>query len=352
MKEIQNCASARRVIVIALIAFLFLLTVFCAPTLAAGDTGLVKTQLIFTKRFDINAFLRNPPVYDGIEAIEVNKNRPLFTSGEIAQPPIVSYSPLDELGRCGTAMGLLGPDTIPQEKRGMIGDVRPSGWHNVRYDDRIEDRYLYNRCHLIGYQLAGNNADPQNLITGTRYMNMSGMLPYENKVYSYITETQNHVLYRVRPVFVGDNLVASGVLMEAYSLEDQGQGLSFCVYVHNIQPGVVIDYRTGESKADDNWGEPDPAEDRSPEDRSPEGPKNELLLLPDIDESVSSSDRSIEELDSSTEPTYILNTGTKRFHYPSCPSVQETKEKNKKDFFGTREDAIGLGYIPCGRCNP
>ena len=347
MKENQISASLRRLFLIALIALLLLLTLFCAFTLTAGNTSVAKTQLVFTKRFDIDSFFRNPPIYDGIETIEVNKNCPLFTRGEIAQPPIVSYSPLDELGRCGTAMGLHGPDTIPQEKRGMIGDIRPSGWHNVRYDDRIEDRYLYNRCHLIGYQLAGNNSDPQNLITGTRYLNMSGMLPYENKVYSYIIETQNHVLYRVRPVFVGDNLVASGVLMEAYSLEDQGQGLSFCVYAHNIQPGVVIDYRTGESKADENWGESDPSDDRPEQE-----PKKELLLLPDFDESNTAPDRSVGESDYNTEATYILNTQTMRFHYPTCPSANETKEKNKQYFYGTREDAIDLGYIPCGRCKP
>ena len=232
---------------------LFLLVLGIIFTICGDKSEFFRSFFSHTNNFDIDAFLLDPPQFDGNAITEINGNTPLFTKEEIALKPGINYSSLDALGRCGPALGLLGPETIPQEKRGIIGDVRPSGWHTVRYDDRIEDRYLYNRCHLIGYQLAGDNADPQNLITGTRYLNMSGMLPYENLVFSYISRTGNHVLYRVRPIFVGENLLASGVLMEAYSIEDHGKDLSFCIYAHNVQPGVVIDYLTGESSADDQW---------------------------------------------------------------------------------------------------
>lgn len=156
------------------------------------------------------------------------------------------YSPLDALGRCGAASACVGVDLMPTEERGSIGQVKPSGWQTVKYDC-VDGKYLYNRCHLIGYQLAGENANKQNLITGTRYMNVEGMLPFENMVDSYVEETENHVLYRVTPVFEGENLVASGVQIEAFSVEDEGEGLCFNVYIYNVQPGVVIDYATGES---------------------------------------------------------------------------------------------------------
>lgn len=324
---------------------LFLLVLGIIFTICGDKSEFFRSFFSHTNNFDIDAFLLDPPQFDGNAITEINGNTPLFTKEEIALKPGINYSSLDALGRCGPALGLLGPETIPQEKRGIIGDVRPSGWHTVRYDDRIEDRYLYNRCHLIGYQLAGDNADPQNLITGTRYLNMSGMLPYENLVFSYISRTGNHVLYRVRPIFVGENLLASGVLMEAYSIEDHGKDLSFCIYAHNVQPGVVIDYLTGESSADDQWISSDqPKIDTNAE--------SELLMLEEVEALGEIQQRSIEDTETNSEITYILNTNTKRFHDPSCPSAQETKEKNKKNFYGSREEAIAEGYIPCGRCKP
>lgn len=177
----------------------------------------------------------------------VNGNVPYFDTSDYTTEPFETYSELDSLGRCGVAYANICQEIMPTEPRGEIGQVKPSGWHTVRYDDVVEGKYLYNRCHLIGYQLAGENANPKNLITGTRYLNTTGMLPYENLVADYVEETNNHVLYRVTPVFDGANLVASGVLMEAYSVEDSGAGVSFCVFVHNIQPGIVIDYATGDS---------------------------------------------------------------------------------------------------------
>ena len=249
------------------------------------------------------------PAYTGEPAIEINGNVPFFTDEELTEKAFETYSPLDRLGRCGTAYANLCPELMPTEKRGEIGMVKPAGWHTVRYDDLVDGKYLYNRCHLIGFQLAGENANEQNLITGTRYFNVEGMLPYEDEAADYVKKTENHVLYRVTPVYEGDDLVARGVLMEARSVEDDG--LSFCVYVYNVQPGVEIDYRTGESRRE---GE----------------------AAPEPEKAV----------------TYIINKNTKKFHLPDCPSVQETKPQNRESFTGTREELIARGYEPCGRCRP
>lgn len=187
------------------------------------------------------------PDYTGQAYVEVNDNLPFFTQEEWTVDSFENYSELDALGRCGVAYANVCPEIMPTEPRGSIGSVRPSGWHTARYDGVVDGNYLYNRCHLIGYQLAGENANERNLITGTRYLNTIGMLPFENAVDDYVDETGNHVLYRVTPVFEGENLIASGVLMEAWSVEDGGEGVCFCVYCFNVQPGIVIDYETGES---------------------------------------------------------------------------------------------------------
>lgn len=189
--------------------------------------------------------------YQDAPYIEINGNRPFFTQDEIVTNSYEFYSELDALGRCGTAIACVGVDLMPTEPRGTIGSVRPSGWHTVKYHDIIPDNYLYNRCHLIGYQLAGENANPLNLITGTRYLNREGMLPFEEQVSTYVKKTQNHVIYRVTPYYEGDNLVASGVFMEALSVEDEGKELAFCVYCYNVQPGIVIDYANGDSFIDE-----------------------------------------------------------------------------------------------------
>lgn len=177
----------------------------------------------------------------------VNNNVPFFAYSDLCTVSYEYYSPLDTLGRCGAAYASIGTDLMPTEERGSIGQIKPTGWHTVKYNV-VDGQYLYNRCHLIGFQLTGENANAQNLITGTRYLNIDGMLPFENMVADYITETKNHVLYRVTPIFDGYSLVASGVLMEAFSVEDNGEGICFNVFCHNVQPGVVIDYKTGESE--------------------------------------------------------------------------------------------------------
>lgn len=188
------------------------------------------------------------PEYSGEPYVEINGNVPGFPEEDWVEESFETYSELDDLGRCGTAYANVGTDLMPEEERGSIGQVKPTGWHTVKYDI-VDGKYLYNRCHLIGYQLSGENANERNLITGTRYLNVEGMLPFENMVADYVKETGRHVLYRVTPVFDGNNLVANGVQMEAFSVEDAGEGISYNVYVYNVQPGIEIDYATGESVA-------------------------------------------------------------------------------------------------------
>lgn len=187
------------------------------------------------------------PKFSGNAYVAVNGNMPFFMPEEITDESFEYYAELDSLGRCGTTMACIGIDIMPTEERGEIGSVKPTGWQSVKYDC-VDGKYLYNRCHLIGFQLAGENANKKNLITGTRYLNIEGMLPFENMVADYVQETKNHVLYRVTPIFDGDNLVAHGVLMEGYSVEDEGEGITFCVFAYNAQPGILIDYKTGASR--------------------------------------------------------------------------------------------------------
>lgn len=258
--------------------------------------------------------LASIPAFSGNPYTIINDNQPTFTQDEITTESYEYYSPLDARGRCGYTMACLGIDLMPTEDRGSIGQVKPSGWHTVKYDC-VDGKYLYNRCHLIGFQLSGENANEQNLITGTRYMNTEGMLPFENMVADYIKETENHVMYRVTPVFNGDNLVATGVIMEAYSVEDEGDGICFYVFCYNNQPGVVIDYATGLSALE--------------EDGLPTAPPS-----------------------SDVTSTYILNTNTKKFHLPSCSSVDDMSESNKQTYTGSRDELIEDGYSPCGVCKP
>ena len=190
--------------------------------------------------------IKDVPKYRGIPYVEINDNKPSFSEKD--KDRVEEYSKLDKLGRCGPAFANVGKELMPTSPRESIRDVRPSGWHTVKYDDIIEDRYLYNRCHLIAFMLAGENANERNLITGTRYFNVEGMLPFEIQVADYVKSTGNHVLYRVRPIFKGNDLVARGVQMEAQSVEDGGEGISFNVYCYNVQPGIRINYKDGSSQ--------------------------------------------------------------------------------------------------------
>ena len=193
--------------------------------------------------------IENLPEYSGSNYVVINGNEPEFAENDYTTRSYERYSPLDILGRAGVAIANIGKDLMPTKERESIGSVKPSGWHTVKYDI-VEGKYLYNRCHLIGYQLTAENANELNLITCTRQMNSVGMLEFENKVANYIKRTGNHVLYRVTPIYEGSNLVASGVQMEARSIEDNGTGIKFNVFVYNIQTGIIIDYKTGESRLD------------------------------------------------------------------------------------------------------
>lgn len=260
--------------------------------------------------------LEEIPEYSGDPYIEINQNQPDFSKDELVTDSYESYSRLDEFGRCGEVSACIGKDLMPTEERGKIGQIKPTGWHTVKYE-QVEGRYLYNRCHLIGYQLSGENANERNLITGTRYMNTEGMLSFENEVAEYVKDTGNHVMYRITPVFEEDNLVASGVQMEAESVEDAGEGVSYNVYVYNVQPGIEIDYATGES------AESEDSEKLSEADTETEG-----------------------------EDYYILNKNTRKFHAPDCTSVEDIKPQNKKEYSGDRDNLTAQGYEPCGRCKP
>ncbi len=196
--------------------------------------------------------LEEVPKYNGSDFVILNENKPFFEEKDYTTSSYEYYSELDSLGRCGFAIASIGVDLMPTEERESIGMIKPSGWHTIKYDI-VEGKYLYNRCHLIGYQLTGENANPNNLITCTKHTNTKGMLPFEEKVAEYIKKTHNHVLYRVTPIFEGENLIASGVEIEAYSVEDNGSGIEFHVFVYNVQKGIDIDYLTGNSKLANNF---------------------------------------------------------------------------------------------------
>ena len=227
----------------ALAVFLIYLSLIYKDDVNRYLTGVNNTSTIVTK----NSYnMGEIPEYDGSSYVVINNNVPFFNESELTTKSFESYSELDPLGRCGVAVANVGVDLMPTEKRGSIGMVKPTGWHTVKYDI-VDGKYLYNRCHLIGYQLTGENANEKNLITCTRYMNTVGMLKFENMVADYVKTTENHVLYRVTPIYNGDNLLASGVEMEALSVEDNGEGIKFNVYVYNIQEGITIDYSNGNS---------------------------------------------------------------------------------------------------------
>lgn len=330
----MNKLNIKRIIVVAVcvIAFLALLcridnifapliteqnsTTTCAEVdkLSTTEQTIPTTNASSNLPFDLSDI----PSYSGNPYCEVNNNQPFFQADELTTESFKQFSELDSLGRCGVAFACIGTNSLPTEERGEIGIIKPSGWHTVRYDDIIEDKYLYNRCHLIAFELSGENANPQNLITGTRYMNVKGMLPFENRVRNYVENTNQHVMYRITPVFEGNDLVATGVLMEGYSVEDDGGDICFNIFCYNVQPHIKINYADGTSDVD----------------------------------YISKSEESTVDLNDNQVTTYFLNINTKKFHYPDCDSVNDMKEKNRQEFTGTREEIIGMGYSPCGRCKP
>lgn len=280
-----------------------LLPVILAVNLIFSGCNLAKAD---------SADLAAIPEYTGSAYTVLNDNIPDFPEEDFTEESFETYSDMDSLGRCGVAYANIGEDLMPTTKRGSIGQVKPSGWHTVKYDS-VDGKYLYNRCHLIGYQLTAENANEKNLITGTRYLNTEGMLPFENMVADYIKETGNHVLYRVTPLFDGNNLVATGVQMEAESVEDKGDGILYNVFCYNIQPGITIAYKSGDSSENED--------------------------MPVQTEAASVSE-------------FVLNTSSKKFHKPSCSSISKIKQENKEVYKGSRDALISQGYDPCKKCNP
>lgn len=295
MKNNKTKAILSIILVVLLIAFYF-----CKDYLFAEE--VVYSESVMTV-----------PTFSGDPFIAINENNPEFTEDDYTTESYEYYGELDSLGRCTIVMACVGRDLMPTEERENISSVKPSGWVQAQYDF-VDGESLYNRCHLIGFQLTGENANENNLITGTRYMNTEGMLPFENMIADYVKETGNHVLYRVTPVFDGTNLVARGVQMEAFSMEDHGEGICFNVYVYNNQPGVVIDYATGES-----W-----------------------LAEEDSSQTATHGDSG----------SYVMNTSSKKFHDSTCSQADSISEDNRATFQGDRQELIDQGYVPAGCCDP
>lgn len=286
--------KSRRTVFLAIWTLVLLLcTAGCAQT--KDLAALTADQASYT--------LSDVPEYSGEPYVTLNENQPDFSEEDLTETSFEAYSEQDALGRCQSAWANIGQDLMPTGERGKIGHIKPTGWHTVKYDS-VDGKYLYNRCHLIGFQLTAENANEKNLITGTRYMNVEGMLPFENMVADYIKETGFHVLYRVTPVFEGDDLLAKGVQMEAYSVEDQGEGICFHVFVYNVQPGIFIDYATGESRRSD-----------------------------------------VPETQQEAEETLIRgNTRSKIYHCPGQAAYEEMADSKNLILFSSEEEAIEAGY--------
>ena len=416
--------------VVNVIKYVFLLTLLAAVLLCAGcskandsgDDGTVDTDAVSTVQqedlqetdsdiddekpsnkndllYDKSDFLKNVPEWAGFAFCYINDNVPDFEEDEIWTSTQESLDPLDDLGRCGSANSCIGQDGMPTEPRGDISSVEPTGWHTEKYDF-VEGEMLFNRCHLIGHQLSGDDAVPRNLITGTSYLNRDGMLPFENAIAAYVKETGNHVMYRVTPVFKGQELISRGVHMEAVSVEDDGAGISFNIFCYNVQPGIDINYDNGDNKLSDDSsmleqyqsgkfamipnfngivnvgnssgeqsdgagsdvqkageGKNDSGnnaqERNNPEGNNPE--KSDSAKNDSANKGQANSDKNQENQNNqqdNKERTYVLNTNTGRFHYPDCKSVKDIADHNKQVVEATRDDLINRGFKSCGNCKP
>lgn len=379
-----------------------LLSASCMITSIAGNVSSLSNYAVAQTTSVTYATVDNVPAYSDDPYVEINGNQPEFEKSELTTVAFENYSELDYLGRCGVAYANVCTDIMPTEERGEIGSITPTGWHSVKYDC-VDGKYLYNRCHLIGYQLAGENANEKNLITGTRYLNIDGMLPFENLVDDYVEETDNHVLYRVTPDFEGENLVADGVQMEAYSVEDNGAGVCYNVYCYNVQPGVSINYATGAStlsasttassvKGDISGnGKLDlydaieiskyimgmrtmTSAEQSTADYNSDGAVNlydaiaiakyimnqlpKVTTAPKVTTTVKTTTTTVKTTVRTglvtvnpSNAKYILNTKTKKFHIPTCSSAKSISAANKAGA-NDRAAIIAAGYSACKRCDP
>ena len=378
MKDLQNNSSAQAThahstasglaalaaALVAIVLAVFAVSQPGVPTRACADTTASVSEAATAQALPsastvsgtdflaaLDAYVAANPATDSGDYVEIDNNTPSFTTDDATTEAFQSFSQLDRLGRCGTAYACLGPETLPTDARGDISEVHPSGWVQNFYDF-IEDESLYNRSHLIAHCLSGQNANERNLITGTRHFNADVMEPIEAMVLGYIEQTGNHVLYRVTPVFEGDDLVARGVQIEALSMEDGGQGVSLNVFLRNIQPGVAIDYATGDNWADgtattDSWNASTTAVGWS----TGSAPAGGASLAP-ISAAVASDEGADNAAETPATVTYVVNKNTGKFHYPSCSSVPKIKAKNRMDSDQTRDELIAQGYVPCKNCNP
>ncbi len=294
------------------IKIIMLILAICVTLSSCSEIESYSKNTETGKTYAASSSIEDIPEFSNQPYVVINDNVPEFTEADYTTESYETYGELDSLGRCTTCVACIGEDLMPTEDRGAIGNVKPTGWQTAKYDN-VDGKYLYNRCHLIGYQLTAENANEKNLITGTRYLNVTGMLCFEDMVADYIRKTDNHVLYRVTPVFKDNELVARGVHMEGYSIEDNGEGICYNVYCYNAQPGIKIDYATGDSEA--------------------------INTDDDFD-------------DGSTVGTYIVNTSSKKFHKEECSGAGKISEENKKIYKGPRESLINNGYEPCKQCNP
>ena len=378
MKDLQNNSSAQAThahstasglaalaaALVAIVLAVFAVSQPGVPTRACADTTASVSEAATAQALPsastvsgtdflaaLDAYVAANPATDSGDYVEIDNNTPSFTTDDATTEAFQSFSQLDRLGRCGTAYACLGPETLPTDARGDISEVHPSGWVQNFYDF-IEDESLYNRSHLIAHCLSGQNANERNLITGTRHFNADVMEPIEAMVLNYIEQTGSHVLYRVTPVFEGDELVARGVQIEALSMEDGGQGVSLNVFLRNIQPGVAIDYATG-----NNWADGTAATGSRNASTAAVGwstgsaPAGAAPLAP-ISAAVASDGGADNAADTPSTVTYVVNKNTGKFHYPSCSSVPKIKAKNRMDSDQTRDELIAQGYVPCKNCNP
>ena len=384
MRTQQTTSPARERLVRALAALLLAVSL-CLPSLSGctdnestenGNTAASSQQV---SAVSAAAKLSDIPEYSGALCIDINEGQPGFSADDAARGSFLDFSELDFEGRCGAAAGLIGPETVSNAERGDISQVHPSGWVQHRYSF-VDHEMLYNRSHLIAHQLCGEDANERNLITGTRTMNAVGMTYYEELVGNYVRRTNNHVLYRVTPLFAANDLVARGVQMEAESVEDGGRAIRFNVFVYNVEPGVKIDYVTG-----DNWESSEvPAVKTKGEATTTRGADtdaalsqyaastgeagdsgtsgsstssnaaggNEAQAAPSGSSDAKTSGDSSSSASTAEQQTYILNKRSHKFHRPECDSVQSMSPSNKEEFTGLRQTLIDEGYTPCRSCNP
>ena len=380
----QTTSPARERLVHTLVSLLLAVSL-CLPSLsgcaggesvANGDNATSSQQV---SAGSAAAKLSDIPEYSGALCIDINEGQPGFSADDAARGSFMEFSELDFEGRCGTAFGLIGPETVSNAERGDISQVHPSGWVQHRYSF-VDREMLYNRSHLIAHQLCGEDANERNLITGTRTMNAVGMTYYEELVGNYVRRTNNHVLYRVTPLFAANDLVARGVQMEAESVEDGGQAIHFNVFVYNVEPGVKIDYVTG-----DNWESSEipavktkgeattthstggdaalPQSASSKREASASGTSgsstssnaaagNEAEAAPPGSSDAKTSGDSSSSANTAEQQTYVLNKRSHKFHRPKCDGVQSMSPSNKEEFTGLRQTLIDEGYSPCKSCNP